>query len=107
MRSRGLVQAGDGQLEHVTTVSTMIYYMTFTLIGERLGIRSTYMNALGASSLLLALIINDFVLGEDGRLNLISYFIGQVRELLLLGRTSLPGFFLIWHETGHSCRRRH
>jgi hypothetical protein len=81
LRSSGLVRAGDGQLEHVTAVATMIYYTAFTLLGERLGVRSTYLNAFGASSLLVALIINDLVLGKEGRLNLVSYFIAQVRIL--------------------------
>jgi hypothetical protein len=73
-----LLRTENGQLEHATAVGTMIYYTLFTLLGERLGIRSSYLNAFGALTSYIALVINDVFLGAEDGLSIASYFIGQV-----------------------------
>ncbi|BGP44460.1 hypothetical protein JCM10450v2_000274 [Rhodotorula kratochvilovae] len=84
--------AESSLLEHASLVGIVVFDTALTLIGHTLGVGSSYLYAIGATSSLGALLVNDYVLRSKSKsLHLLTYIVGQSLPLLI-GVEGIIGF---------------
>ncbi|KAM0793486.1 hypothetical protein ACM66B_000927 [Microbotryomycetes sp. NB124-2] len=82
----------SAMLEHAQLLGFLISFTCTAVLGHSLGVGSTYLLGLGVTSVLVTIIVNDYVLRPGkGQVHLAAYLVGMFVPMLL-GVEGLVGF---------------